>query len=367
MDRCPYCLSKDINTLFEIPKLPNFLSAIDDEKLEYLRYFPYKLSYCKSCELGFNSSILSDSELDFIYKNYEYITPSKGIGETKYVNIINLLKKYCNTKDKIVEIGSSDCYILKELKKLGYSDLTGVEPSPYAQFCEDINIIKSFYNDTLFAENSIDLFLMMHVFEHFQDPFNLLVDLKKKLTKYGKIILEVPNFYGFYHQHLFYYNVNFFKRLSEQLGLFVNFIDVDIEYYALRVILSKNDNGFQFSLDHERSYLNNVYLMKEKSERLNKFFSDYDKIVIWGAGSSTIVNLCMIDYSILKNKDVVIVDNDKNKVGKIVPLINRKVESSSELNNLRNRNLVIMSSFYREILEQIKKDSLTFDNIEVIF
>ncbi len=367
MVRCPYCSHEDIDLLLEIPDLPNFLSAIDEDKITYLKYFPYRLSYCKKCELGFNSSVLPEDELDFIYKNYEYITPTKGIGTTKYLKFIDALKKYCNKNDKIVEIGSSDCYILKELNKEGYTNLIGVEPSPYSRHCEGLNIINSFYTDRLFDDNTIDVFLMMHVFEHFQNPFDLLIDLSKKITKKGKLILEVPNFYGFYHYHLFYYNINFLKKLSDDSGFFINYAEVDHDFHALRIILSKKNNNYQPSLDYERIYLKNVYLIKEKSRRLNKFFSDYDKIVIWGSGSTTIVNLCMIDYSILKNKNVIIVDNDKDKVGKIVPLINRKVESSNVLNKLKNRNLIIMSSFYKEILEQIKKDGLAFDNIEVIF
>lgn len=367
MDRCPYCKSKDIELLLNISEMPIFLSAVDNHKLKFIKFFDYSLSYCIRCELGFNSSPLPDDELVFIYQNYEYILPSIGIGSTKYSNFIELVKNFCNKSEEIVEIGSGDCFILKKLKESGYVNIKGIEPGPFADSCEGIKVLKGFYSNEMFEDESVDTFLMMHVFEHFRDPFEIIKGLKSKLKKNGKIILEVPNFSGFHHQHLFYYNKNFFRRLAIDLNLSIDKMEVDKDFDSLRVVYSNNVKALDKDIDLQKDYLEKAYSFNMKREKLNNIFSNNDEIVVWGAGSSAVLNICLVDKSYIDGKNIVFVDGDNNKVGKVLPIINKTVQPIDFLMNKEFKILIIMSSFYKEIIERIKKEGLIFKDIEVIF
>lgn len=370
MIKCPYCSSADIETLLEIPNLPNFLSAVDKDKLIYLKTFKYSLSYCKNCELGFNSSPLSDEDLSFIYENYEYILPSMGIGQAKYARFIELVKKSCAPADKIVEIGSNDCFVLKNLKDSGFNNLLGIEPSPNSNHCKGIEVIKAFYEDNLFEDHSVDAFLMMHVFEHFRNPFEVLKSLKKKLTSNGKLIIEVPNFSGFHHQHLFYYNVNFLRRLADDVGLYISFMEIDKEPEdVIRVIFSANKPTISVDIpkDEKRSYLTSTHSFNAFKKKLRDLFLEMDNIVIWGAGSSSVVCLSLIENEILKGKVIAVVDGDYNKAGKVLPIINKVVQPVETLKGREIENLLIMSSFYQEILERMKKEGINAKRVDILY
>lgn len=368
MKVCPYCGNSEVKILLSIEKMPNFLSAIDREKLKYIKYYPYELSYCNSCYLGFNSKALDQETLASIYRDYEYISPSKGIGSTKYTRIIGLIRSYCEKNERIVEIGSGDGYILSTLKSSGYNKLTGVEPSPQSNICNGLEIINDFYDDDLFEDNSIDNFVLIHVLEHFQNPFQIIKSLFKKLKNNGKIIIEVPNFSGFHHQHLFYFTDNFFLKFTKENGIKIVFLETDENFDALRIVLSKtSENEIVAEKDSNANYMFNVDRFIKNIEKLRNILLNNGKTLFWGTGSTAVLYLSAIEIDYFKNKDIKITDSDKSRYGKILPYLNLEVSPSEKiLENFDFDIVIILSSFYNEIISSLERKNIKNFKHEII-
>ena len=97
--------------------------------------------------------------------------------------------------DKILEIGCSSGFMLKNLQKKSYKSCYGIEPSGvFSKFLnkEKINIFKNLEE---IEKKQIKFDVIMHFFvlEHIQEPLLFLRRQLALLKKNGKIIFEIPN------------------------------------------------------------------------------------------------------------------------------------------------------------------------------
>lgn len=366
--KCPYCHSDNTSTFLE-RKMPTVLSAYSGE-------FPVKVaemqvSVCKDCLLGFASKKLSSEELAEIYDNYLYISPLNNIGITKYDGIINTIRRYFSCDDEILEVGCSEGYLLTKLGEIGFHKVRGIEPGPQADSAKalGLNVTKGYF-DASHANKKIDGYYLMHVFEHFEDPFSIFQLMSDTLKDSGKIVIEVPDFGGFHVQHLFYYNIYFMQLLSHDNNLKI--IDYCIEDDNLRVVLAKKDNAKYSEIDvvfDKAGYMSRLVDIKSHCESLRKRVHDFlrkkEKIVWWGAGSASVILLNGIENDILCNTTIIVVDGDENKAGLMIPGVNLKVHHFNEIKGMHIKNLVIASSFYKEILNSIRLGGITYDNVEI--
>lgn len=296
---CPYCkTSLNVATYFRCDKMPNFLHSCKKELLSRFRLLNFEASYCKVCNLGFNSSRLDDEELTFIYDNYVYISPSNNIGHTKYEEILDVLFEYTSKDDKIVEIGCSEGYLLYKLKSNGYRNLTGIEPGPQADSISQdvIRVVKGYFDADTFGKESVDCFVMMHVFEHFPDPFAILSSIKKQLSKNGSIIIEVPNFDGYHHEHMFFYTIDFFEKMALDFDLKIIYAHVA---HVLRVVMTHRDNTSHPTVSIAKQNTTNIDKLQQdfdtKIAKLNDILATKEEIYLWGAGTTSVIFLNQID------------------------------------------------------------------------
>lgn len=374
--KCPYCRSSNTFTYIEIQNMPNILSACPLETISEVKMCPFEVKLCKDCLLGFNSTQLEIGELNFIYDNYLYISPLNGIGSTKYEDMLNLAREYCSKNERIVEIGCSDGYLLKSLKDQGYRNLTGIEPGPQADTAQSLglNVIKGYFNKDVFFDNSVECFIMMHVFEHFLDPFSIIESMKKQLSLNGKMIIEVPYFTGYHHQHLFFYNLTFLKRLCSEKGLRIVGININESHNTLGVVVVHLENASYKEAQISENPVDIIKLsstqlekFKEKVNKINTLLQGKEKVYCWGAGSLSVIFLNQIDKDILKNTEIVVVDGDKNKWGLHIPGLNFVVQPFTILNAKTIENLIIASSHFKEIQNTINENNISVGSIEVLY
>lgn len=366
--KCPYCLS-DNTLVFLERKMPTVLSAYSGD-------FPVKVaemqvSACKDCLVGFASKKLSSEELTEIYDNYSYISPLNNIGVTKYDGMIDSIINHFGVNDEIIEIGCSEGYLLKKLRDIGFSNVTGIEPGPQADSAKalGLNVVKGYF-DASHAKKKIDGYYLMHVFEHFEDPFSIFRLMSDSLNETGKIVIEVPDFGGFHVQHLFYYNLYFMRVLSRDNNLKI--IDFFIENASLRVVFAKRENVKYCEVDvalDKDEYISNLVNIKSHCEssckRVNDFLRDKDTVFWWGAGSASVILLNGIEQGILDSTEIIVIDGDKNKANLTIPGVNLKVNYYGCINNAHINDLVIASSFYKEIFNTIRHSGITYDHVEV--
>lgn len=109
--------------------------------------------------------------------SYRSLPPARGKG--------NLLDVGCGTGD----------YLLI-MQKLGWQ-VTGVEVNPNAvTACRNmgLNIKKGNIRDIDFQEGSFDLVTMWHSLEHFENPGEVLLKVRRLLKEGGKIMIGIPNY-----------------------------------------------------------------------------------------------------------------------------------------------------------------------------
>lgn len=128
-DCCPVCGSKHYTIGSEHKEMLQMLpmKAQDIAQQDIVKFTP---ALCENCGLSFNLEGLSNHSRGFIYKNYQFLKPSTGVGAANYVTFINEVRKHLKSKDDaVIEIGGYDGYLLRELSKDGYHDLTLIDPS----------------------------------------------------------------------------------------------------------------------------------------------------------------------------------------------------------------------------------------------
>lgn len=128
-DCCPVCGSKHYTIGSEHKEMLQMLpmKAQDIEQQDIVKFTP---ALCENCGLSFNLEGLSNQSRGIIYKNYQFLKPSTGVGAANYVTFINEVRKHLKSKDDaVIEIGGYDGYLLRELSKDGYHDLTLIDPS----------------------------------------------------------------------------------------------------------------------------------------------------------------------------------------------------------------------------------------------
>ncbi|MBK9982492.1 MAG: class I SAM-dependent methyltransferase [Saprospiraceae bacterium] len=91
---------------------------------------------------------------------------------------------------RILDVGSGAGHLLYMLKKIGYTDLTGIDPfikeSIYPVDVRRINL------EELPENEMFDLIMFHHSFEHTSDPVNTLRTAKKHLKENGTILIRTP-------------------------------------------------------------------------------------------------------------------------------------------------------------------------------
>ncbi len=128
-DCCPVCGSKHYTIGSEHKEMLQMLpiKAQDIAQQDIVKFTP---ALCENCGLSFNLEGLSNHSRGIIYKNYQFLKPSTGVGAANYVTFINEVRKHLKSKDDaVIEIGGYDGYLLRELSKDGYHDLTLIDPS----------------------------------------------------------------------------------------------------------------------------------------------------------------------------------------------------------------------------------------------
>ncbi len=345
-------------------QMPTILSACTAEEASRSRDYEFEASLCLDCGLGYNSRPLPTEVLEDIYRNYHYIRPQKGIGVSKYEEMLKCLGKHTRKDQHLVEIGSSDGYLVDSLATAGYANLEGIEPSKESSLADNQHLIRNeFFDENTRFDKPVDAFFLMHVLEHFQSPRQIVSLMKRHLSENGKIIFEVPNFGGFHHQHLLFFSRPFVYQMAAKTGFSV--IEIDDTQAVLRAVLKKSEASPDSSQEFSPEIVENLLVMAKKAGRnqimIRQEVEDFLKKMVnkrvywWGTGSTSILTLANIDRNLLTNLDLIVIDGDIERKGLCIPIFdleNTRIYHPTEITSEFKKDdaLVIASSFSKEII-----------------
>lgn len=172
---------------------------------------------------------------------------------------------------RILDVGSGSGTLLNKLKRLGYSNLIGLDPFINHEIIDNnpaVKIRKITING-LDEKEYFDLIMFHHSFEHMPNPLEVLLDAKKHLLKNGIILIRTPivsyafekygsNWYQIdAPRHFFIYSINAMRLIIEKAGLRLK------ETYF-------DSNEYQF-ISSER-YLNNIAFSEVKKRSSQAIF-----------------------------------------------------------------------------------------------
>ncbi len=220
LNQCNLCGSKEYKLLSQLSR--------DSKNL--------KTVICCQCGLVYSNPFPIDP---FIYYQKEYRISYKGVYQPRLKHIyraaqiaaqrINSIKKYLTPNNKILDIGSGGGEFIFLLKNLGF-DVTGIEPHEgYANFSKNeysLNIRNCFLQNAEFSNSTFNLITMWHVFEHTDDPINVLKKINSWICADGYLAIEVPNVEAicqtpkntFHTAHLFNFNKTSLNKMAELAG-----------------------------------------------------------------------------------------------------------------------------------------------------
>jgi 2-polyprenyl-3-methyl-5-hydroxy-6-metoxy-1,4-benzoquinol methylase len=156
--------------------------------------------------------------------------------------------------------------------------LAGIELRKECIFYIKKNIKKIYISDNLNNLNEkYDIITMFHFLEHIPYQIKTLKELKKKLTKNGKIIIEVPSAddfllqlkefkkFTFWSEHLILHTENSLRKILEVSG----FKKINIKYYQ-RYNFSNHLGWFIKRMPGGHNSYKNI-----SDAKINKEYSDY--------------------------------------------------------------------------------------------
>ena len=348
---CRLCPSRSFELVLDLGKQPPSNSFLMKNQLKYSeKKFPLRLYICKKCH---HLQLLDVVDKKHLFSNYHYFTSAnKPIIEhfKKYAE--NVYKKILEKKENpfVVEIGSNDGTLLKELKK-NKVNVLGIEPAKNLAQISRKSKIKTenkFFNQTLAKKiakkQRADLVIANNVLGHVDDLDEFIIGIKELLKNDGVFIFEVPHalnlikkleFDTIYHEHISYFSIIPLSNWLEKYELEIfNVEKQKVHGGTIRVYVSKKNNFRKNNsvknikiiekkygitkITTYRDFSKKIYNLKNILRKKILILKNNNKI-IFGYGASAkgnvLLNFCEIDNSILD----FVTDTTKIKQGKFTP------------------------------------------------
>jgi 2-polyprenyl-3-methyl-5-hydroxy-6-metoxy-1,4-benzoquinol methylase len=338
--------------------------------------FPLQLLRCMKCT---HSQISIAVNPDRLFRDYSYVSSTSTTLSRYFEDFRDLIIQDHGTTGNILDIGSNDGSFLQKFNDLGWNCI-GVDPAinliPVAH-AKGVLTLPTFFDrntSSLLSEN-FDVIVAMNVFAHTANPLEILHGIENCLSENGVAYIQTSQanmfthcqFDTIYHEHISFFNVRSFKALLERTSLkLLDVRIVPIHGDSYLWVISKNQShdvyiGREFDELKSGLYGSDLYLnfaleahkkVIEVQEIIAEYRSKQFKIVSYGAAAkgNTFLNFAKLRMDF-------IVDDTKNKIGKLAPAGGCKVEDPKTISDIKEPCLILIPAwnFAREISEKVKK------------
>lgn len=235
--KCPICCSSIAINMLEL-HCGNF----DDSIL----YETVKIDACEQCGHVYNR-LLPDEIVNLIkYYDEEYAPTNLGSTDKtgdrpgsndentlgRYDQLYNVMSKYINADDSVLDIGCAAGGFLDYLRSKGIKNLSGIDPtSKYVNCSKERGYIKLGSAESIpFEDDRFDLLVMDQVIEHLVEPVKAFIEAKRVLADGGLFCIGVPDaarynklyFFDFFwflmREHIQHFDLDHLILLAEMQG-----------------------------------------------------------------------------------------------------------------------------------------------------
>lgn len=311
----------------------------------------YDIVSCNKCGFVYAETPASQEDYSRYYKEfsrYEDKTIATGGGDTprdaaRLEDRATYLSPFIpDKKAAILDVGCANGGLLAALKRKGYSNLTGVDPShACVQNLRKGLGIKAIVGDVLsfkLPEESFDCVILSHVLEHIVDLKGAMENLLLNLKAGGVLYIEVPDasrydeyyvvpYYYFDCEHINHFDEYSLKNLASRSGL--SYVDggkkeievSDANTYPVVYGMYRKSGVEGMNSDYISNFETRESVVKYLQRSLlachwpgiEEFVNTQEEVIVWGAGSFTLRLLA--NTSLDKCNIIAFVDNDSKKHG----------------------------------------------------
>lgn len=193
---CPLCESNDSEIKYKrnynLTELKSDLFSARRERKKKA-YEHNTFLKCKKCGMIYANPIINPVLLEKLYKKskFNYGGEEKNLKKS-YGDCLKKVSKYIKNKQKILDVGTGNGFLLVEALEQGYTKVYGVEPSKHAAELADKNIKNKIIIDILrekqFKTNFFDVICIFQTIDHIINPNNVLKICNKYLKKGGALL-----------------------------------------------------------------------------------------------------------------------------------------------------------------------------------
>jgi 2-polyprenyl-3-methyl-5-hydroxy-6-metoxy-1,4-benzoquinol methylase len=332
----------------------------------------YDVVCCEHCGFVYASNIPEQADFDTYYINankYEYEIEQPDTITGKYEHIVQEIIHFETDKTaSIADIGCARSEILRSLQTMGFSNLTGIDPSikniEYLK-SKGINGIHATIK-TLEISKQYDIVLFLAVLEHIRDLHQALNTLYAITAINGILIVSVPDitvpapgefpYQEFSREHINYFTATSLSNLMRQYGFHLIFSKKKTGelvgfFRKEQKSIQKDTNGEQYVrhyIEQSKKYEDAIYA------NLQQYASA--PVIVWGLGTFT---QRLLAQKILKNV-VVLVDSNPKYAGKKYNKIS--IIPPNELKKHKEPIVLAVSFRYIDAIMHTIKNELKLEN-----
>jgi len=346
----------------------------------------YDVVVCSHCGFCFADQIPEQATFDAYYRDMSKYEKAEQAGQdtayeqARFQKMANVITRFLpSPKLRILEIGCANGQLLALIKKQGFENVSGIDPSPVsaetARRYYDVKVTENTLSSVVMEDGTVDFLILAGVLEHVRELIPALGILRRMLARDGKIFISVPDasryaegkdapFQEFSVEHINFFGSISLTNLFRANGFRLVSIQKDSISSNLRTttpvihaVLEKNEDSDAVGLENDTETEAGLNLYISQSGQIDKHIQDaIEKIVsagkpiiIWGTGAHT---LRLLATSALSRASIrAFVDSNPRYQGKeinAVPIISPQV-----LTNYSEPILISSRVFQEEIVAQI--------------
>lgn len=198
----------------------------------------YDVVVCRGCGFGYADGIPDQAAFDAYYRDlskYEPNTllPASGCDNARFEEVAELLLEFAPREARILEIGCASGTLLGILRRAGFRNVLGIDPSPA---CADaasrqhgVPVVVGSLFSAVVPEHSFDIVITMGVLEHIRDLTHAMASICALLADEGTIVSAVPDatrlaafpdapFQEFSVEHINFFSLSSLSHLLQRSG-----------------------------------------------------------------------------------------------------------------------------------------------------
>lgn len=362
---CPICKSAINNKIAHIKLLlPDYIRLPSE----------YNVVSCCNCGFCFSDTKATAEDYDQYYMNSN-VYSGVPAAETHWDALHSCAGKYIdellNKESHILDMGFGQGRFLLYLKKLGYGNIVGIDPSP-----ESVENIKK--ENIYAAQGSImdapsngmaetmDCVFLFDVIEHLLFPREALEKISGYIKEEGYLMFSVPNYENvkfvnapipnqFNQEHINYFSEKSIDNLLSGIGYKRIDITTVKDGEELFAVYQKANCKHDIIYDDLccksiEEYISRQNILMGKSNQIIKklLCNNVNKIYLWGTGAYA---MWLLANTELLQFDITYIDNNPLKIGK--EFNGKIIQSVSAVNDMKVPVLICSMLNSDAIIEQM--------------